>query len=65
MYQPLEVGDKPIVEPPRLEVRYKQKLQEFHDAEFDGNQALVEKLRQELDVIEFKMSYGEEFDPAF
>lgn len=55
----------PMKEFPRLDVKYKRLLQEYYDAEFENNKALVDTLRQQLDILELRMQLGEEYDIPF
>lgn len=55
----------PMKEFPRLDVKYKRLLQEYHDAEFEDNKELIDLLRQQLDILELRMQLGEEYEIPF
>lgn len=55
----------PIKEFPRLDVKYKQLLQEYYDAEFEDNKERLDSLRQQLDILELRMQLGEQYDVPF
>ncbi len=55
----------PIKEFPRLDVKYKRLLQEYHDAEFEDNKERIDELRRQLDVLELKIQLGEQYEVPF
>lgn len=55
----------PIKEFPRLDIKYKQLLQEYYDAEFEDNKEKIDTLRQQLDILELRMQLGEEYEIPF
>lgn len=55
----------PMKEFPRLDVKYKRLLQEYHDAEFEDNKEKIHTLRQQLDILELRMQLGEEYEVPF
>ena len=58
------VGES-IKEFPRLDVKYKQLLQEYYDAEFEDDKEKIHTLRQQLDTLELRMQLGEEYEVPF
>ena len=60
----LPIGN-PMKEFPRIDVKYKQLLQEYHDAEFEDNKERIDTLRRQLDILELRMQLGEEYEVPF
>lgn len=60
----LPIGE-PMTQFSRLDVKYKQLLQEYYDAEFEDNKEKIHTLRQQLDTLELRMQLGEEYEVPF
>lgn len=50
---------------PLLQTKLNQLIREYYDAEFEDNKTKMSILKREIDSLEIRMEYGEQYEVPF